>query len=277
MIAQYTRSKKHGPAPHIKSRWRWHRVGIGSITMITLALLFFSQLHYLDSARHAFVDFTASAARLLLEPVRSARQLYNDIQVVTKFHMLLENYKMLQRQVGTLSHEVQQLRLENQALRLFTKAAPDSAKVITTARVLFAPNTLHHHTLLLNAGTRDYVHAPMAVINHQGVVGRIIEAGDHVARVLLITDTTSRIPVWVTSSHQHGIVTGQNNGRPVLTYLAQPEIVKPGDLIVTSGYEGVFPVGLPVGVVESIHDGMIQIRPFAELSKLEFVQVVQRQ
>ena len=110
-------------------------------------------------------------------------------------------------------------------------------------------------TVLVNAGTDDRVARGQAAITGEGLVGRLTEVGNRAARVLLITDLNSRIPVTIESSHANAVLAGDNSERPRLLYLPSPDAVKIGDRIVTSGEGGVFPPGLPVGVVAAHRRG----------------------
>ena len=73
--------------------------------------------------------------------------------------------------------------------------------------------------------------------------------------MLLISDLNSRIPVLIESSRARAILVGNNSNRPRLIHLLPGAIVSPGDRIVTSGHGGVFPVGLPVGLVDAVNEG----------------------
>ena len=83
-----------------------------------------------------------------------------------------------------------------------------------------------------------------AAITGEGLVGRLTEVGDRAARVLLITDLNSRIPVVVEGAHANAVLAGDNSERPRLDLsVAAPDAVKIGDRVVTSGEGGVFPPG----------------------------------
>jgi len=128
--------------------------------------------------------------------------------------------------------------------------------------------------ILINAGTEDHIARGQAAITGEGLVGRLTEVGDRAARVLLITDLNSRIPVTVERSHVNAVLAGDNSERPRLLYLPPPDGVKVGDRIVTSGEGGVFPPGLPVGVVGSLDAAGPRVEPYVELSQIGYVLVV---
>ena len=90
----------------------------------------------------------------------------------------------------------------------------------------------------------------------------------------MITDLNSRIPVTIESSHVAAVLAGDNSERPRLLYLPSANGVKVGDRIVTSGEGGVFPPGLPVGVVSALDGAGPRVEPYVELSQLGYVLVV---
>jgi rod shape-determining protein MreC len=92
--------------------------------------------------------------------------------------------------------------------------------------------------------------------------------------VLLITDISSRIPVFAGPSRVRAMLAGDNTDRPKLIHLVAGEAIKPGDEVVTSGIAGVFPPGLPVGVVDEVDEARISITPNVERDRLEYVRVV---
>jgi rod shape-determining protein MreC len=102
----------------------------------------------------------------------------------------------------------------------------------------------------------------------------LTEVGSRAARVLLITDLNSRIPVVVESSHASAVLAGDNSERPLLVYLSEPGAVKIGDRVVSSGEGGVFPPGVPVGVVSALGPSGPRVEPYVELSQLGYVLVI---
>ena len=106
-----------------------------------------------------------------------------------------------------------------------------------------------------------------------GLVGRVTEVGSRTARVLLITDLNSRIPVIMETSRARAILVGTNGARPRLLYW--PEGVQPqeGERIVTSADANAFPANLPVGTVHHTASGVPEVQPFAMLNRLEVVRI----
>src|SRR5437868_1284880 len=180
-----------------------------------------------------------------------------------------ENQRLLQWQQVALK-----LTTENRQLQGLLKVVPDRAVSYVTARVIANSGGAYVRTVMINAGSQAGLARGQAVITGDGLVGRLTEVGSRAARVLLITDLNSRIPVKIEGSNTGAVLAGDNSERPRLLYVAAPEAVKIGDRVVTSGEGGVFPPDLPVGVVSAVGGGGPRVEPYVELSQLSYVMVV---
>lgn len=136
-------------------------------------------------------------------------------------------------------------------------------------------------TVTINRGSADGVQADMAVISPRGVVGRIIgEPAVHAARVQLLIDRNAAAGALDERTRAGGMVVGVADTPPLqLQLVSNLADVVPGDMIVTSGVDGVYPKGLPIGKVERSERGQglyreIAVRPAVDFSSLEDVLVV---
>ena len=107
----------------------------------------------------------------------------------------------------------------------------------------------------------------------EGLVGRVMQAGLYSARVLLITDINSRIPVLVGEAGNRAILAGDNGLRPRLLFLGNKSAAAPGDKVVTSGDAEAFPPGLPIGQVAHVEEGAVEVEPFVVRDKIQHVRV----
>jgi rod shape-determining protein MreC len=163
---------------------------------------------------------------------------------------------------------------ENKALRGQLNYTPDPDSAFITARVIGDTGGSFVHSMLLNAGTREGVRKGQAVIAGENLAGRVAEVGDRTARILLLTDINSHIPVVIEGTRAKAILSGDNSDRPRLNYLSPNSNAAVGNRIVTSGHGGAFPPGMPVGVIASIQDGVVRVEPFVHRYQLEYVAVV---
>ena len=107
-----------------------------------------------------------------------------------------------------------------------------------------------------------------------GLVGRISGVGKQTSRVILLTDSNSRVPVSVQPSGQKAILAGDNSALPPLEFLEDNDAVRAGDIVVSSGDGGVFPAGLLVGNVVKDTDNRLRVALSADFQKLEFLRVL---
>ena len=166
------------------------------------------------------------------------------------------------------------LERQNQSLRGLLNFIPGPEPTYVSARVIADAGGAFVRTVVLNAGGRDGVRGGQAVVDGDGFIGRIVEVGRRSARVLLITDLNARIPVVVEATRTPAILAGDNSDRPTLTFVPANARIDAGQRIVTSGQGGMLPPGLPVGVVASVEDGLIEVRPFVDWHRLEYVRVL---
>jgi rod shape-determining protein MreC len=227
-----------------------------------------------DSVRTTVTDAAAPVLDVLSRPLAAVGNVVDRVQmIVTTYQenerLQAENQRLLQWQQTALN-----LASDNQQLRSLLKAVPEAAVSYVTARVIANSGGAYVRTILINAGTVDHVSRGQAVMTGEGLVGRLTEVGERAGRVLLITDLNSRIPVAIESSHTNAVMAGDNSERPRLLYLPAPDAVKVGDRVVTSGEGGVFPPGLPIGVVSTIDGAGPRVEPYVEFSQVAYVLVV---
>ena len=166
------------------------------------------------------------------------------------------------------------LEAQSQVLRGMLKVPNTAPPILRTEPIIAEPGGLYVRSVLVGGGVHDGLGKGQAAMSGPGLVGRITEIGAWSARVLLITDLNSRIPVILEGTRTHAILAGDNSSHPYLVYLPKAATVSPGDRLVTAGHDGVFPTGLAVGRVSSIENGEIRVEPIADLDRLEYVELV---
>jgi rod shape-determining protein MreC len=187
-----------------------------------------------------------------------------------------ENASLKQANERLLRWQTLALRLqrENQELRQVLGVVPDPQASFVTARIAGEAGGPFVRTALLAAGSNDGIEKGQAVLGGHGLIGRVVDVGASSARVLLITDLNSRVPVFVEPNRARAVLAGDNSDTPRLEFLATDARVSPGDRVVTSGEGGLIPPGLPVGTVIELLEGSATVRPHAEWHRLEFVSVL---
>jgi rod shape-determining protein MreC len=170
----------------------------------------------------------------------------------------------------------QSLQSENTRLRGLLNFTPETEATFITGRVIGDSGGAFLRSVLVDIGGRDGVRKGAAAIDSNGLVGRVAEVGQRSARILLITDLNSRIPVLVGDRRERAILAGDNSDLAKLAYLPPERSIGAGDLVVTSGHGGAFPAGLPVGTVVSVGEGGgdLRVQPFLAPDRLEFVRLM---
>ncbi len=190
-----------------------------------------------------------------------------------------------------LQSELIKLREENFQLRsqsqLFAETGIDASQA-KVARVLGRDPSPLRRSLTINVGRQDGIVPDQIVLAQGGIVGRVLQVGLSRSQVLLITDLDSAVDVVAARTRARGIliVLRREMGLKRERWLTQAEYVSgsdeilAGDLLLTSGQDGVFPKGYPVGIVEKVEkdsSGLFwkaEVQPYAELQKLEEVLVL---
>lgn len=170
--------------------------------------------------------------------------------------------------------------LEAQRLRTLLTLKDDNDFDFVTARVIGRGQAALSQTILINKGTADGLNAGQPVMAAPGLVGRVVDASWHAAKVLPLIDENSNIDAIVQRSRIQGIIRGAGLRGFVLKYVSKIQDVREGDIIVSSGMGGVFPKGMMIGQVNHVdrkEAGLflrINVTPAIDFSKLEEVLVI---
>ena len=189
-----------------------------------------------------------------------------------------------------LHEEIQQLQLEQVRLRQDAQQARRLQALLgfkeqfiaqtTPAQVIGTSGSEQSRMVYIDKGSNSGIKRDMAVITADGVVGKVLNIWDSSSQVLLLNDQTSGVGAILEQSRLQGVLKGKASGELVLDKLMSDEEVKPGDRVLTSGGDRIFPKGLVVGTVTKVSKGteflQISVKPAAALNHLEEVLVIMR-
>lgn len=236
--------------------------------------------------RQGALHVLAPAIEIITTPIQSTKNAWQWAKDMTR---LRQTNTALQAENAALKAwylHAQSLQGENDSLRALLKVKntlkPQSVSINTLATsILNDTSTEFAKSLLIRAGRKDGVNKNAVVLSEHGLLGRVIDSADHTARVLLITDINTRVPVLIAGKGQtiHAIMAGQNNALPILTHIATPTqkttlTQLSGAHIVTSGTGDLFPYGIPVGTLQLAQDGAFTVRPYMESGTFLFAQIL---
>jgi len=227
-----------------------------------------------EKASVVVIDLFAPVMEFISRPAATVNNAVRTIEDFSRLYTENERLRTENERLKDWQMVARDLAAQNRSLKSLLGYSADPGTRQISARVVGDSGGAFVRSAIINAGVRDGVRKGQAVITGDGLAGRVIAVGLQSARVLLISDINSRVPVVVESSRDRAILSGNNSGQPKLTFLPANAAVKEGDRVVTSGHGGVFPAGLPVGAILNAGDGVVRIAPFARLDRLEFVRVV---
>ena len=202
-----------------------------------------------------------------------------------------------------LAKQTDELQAENEALReqlrTLSEAGRENLRLrellhfkeqfnhrTVGARVISRDTSNWWKSVQIDRGAQDGVRENMAVVNADGLVGKVVSATANEARVLLLVDPNCKASAMLQSGREHGVVSGAEDAfarepRCIMTYVDRNAQIKSGEAVVTSGLGGVFPKGVVIGTVTRVRlnpeTGMyqdVEIKPAVDFHKLEEVLVI---
>jgi len=226
-----------------------------------------------SNMRVGLSDAAAPVVDVVAAPVQKAAVFVRDVSGLAALQA--ENARLVQEneKLRAWYHTALTLEAENKSLRDLMNVQIEPRHTYITARILTDGQSNFAKSLLLAAGSENGVKKGQAVLSGDGLIGRVVEAGEKTSRVLLLNDINSRIPVIIDNSRQHAVFAGQNTDMGVLVHLPLESKVDNGVRVVTSGVGGVFPPGIPVGVVKT-NGAEVLVKPNADLNRLMHVRII---
>ncbi len=252
------------------------RLVLGFVILVSLALFALWRVDNprVEQIRMAVADALVPSMGFATKPIEFVAEMAADF----------ENFVDVYNQNRTLRREIQRLRgwretarsleEENAQLRALNNVQLRTKTTFVTGDVITDSGGPFVSSALVNVGRRDGVTDGSAAVDGQGLVGRVVGVGERAARLLLLTDYSSRVPVVVQPSGTRAILAGDGTDLPLLDFLESADEINPGDQIETTGDGGVFPPDLPVGRVVQTRSSGLRARLAANLDRLEFVRVL---
>ncbi|WP_209834619.1 rod shape-determining protein MreC [Ruegeria sp. HKCCE3926] len=249
-------------------------LGIVILCLLGIFLVWRIDSPRVERFRAQVVDAVVPSMDWAMVPVTAAVNLVRDFQ---SYQRLSEQNRELRSELRLMrawKEAALQLEQENARLLDLNNVRLDPRLTYITGVVMADSGSPFRQSVLLNVGERDGIVDGWATMDGIGLVGRISGVGPDTARVILVTDATSAIPATIQPSGQTALIKGDNTPAPVVEFLENRELVRPGDRVITSGDGGVFPAGLLIGQITADPGGRLRVRLSADFERLEFLRVL---
>ena len=268
---RYTVTRITQPVRTLVYRFAFIALFLAAVALIVLGRI---DKVVVEQARTRVIDVVAPILYALSQPFVTVNRIISEGQEILAVTTENEALRGDRARLFQWQAVARKLEVENRMLKGLLNFKPGPKVSFISGRVVADTGGAFVHSMILNAGTKDGVRKGQAVVTGDGLLGRIASVGRRAARVLLITDLNSRIPVVLESSRMRAIMVGTNDDRPRLSRLSTGTVISNGDRVVTSGHGGVFPSGLPIGIVSSVSGGIIKVRTFFDRDRVEFVRII---
>jgi len=194
---------------------------------------------------------------------------------ITHIFVYKENRK-LKTELEELKHkDFQTLYLQTANKRLQDIIQLEKQSVFTTiaAKVILDKNSPYLNSVIINRGSSSRIKLGMPVLSEGNLVGRVVEVNFLSARILLLNDLNSKIPVMISPKGSQAILSGHGEDKPKLEYLPEKFELNDKNLVFTSGKDGIFFEGIPIG--NAISEGnKIKVKLFSDPNQVSYVNVI---
>lgn len=224
------------------------------------------------------VDSTSALVPIVLFP-------FKELKKILTYHVTYNRYRQLNEEVNGLKSQLirrEELLRENARLKELLNLKSTSSYRSVAARVIGRDPSSWSSVIIINRGRENGISQGMAVVNAQGIVGRVVEVNAVTSKAVLLNDTNFSVAAEIQRNREAGVVVGTLQGICRMRYLAPEADIKPGDQVITSRLSSFFPEGLLIGKVIAIEDSQSSptreclIRPAVFPSQVEEVLVIKK-
>lgn len=251
------------------------RIFVVILFVLSFLLILFSKINssVVEEANKAALEATGPIMQVIEYPSRMVHRIYTYLYDIS--HLYAENraLRIENKQMMILQNKVRTLEVENQLLGRLLNYVPPAEATFVSAKIIAESGDNFTQMLLVYIGDEP-VKKGQVVLGDESVIGRIDDVSGHYAKVILVTDINSKIPVVIERTRARAVLSGDNTMMPKLVFIRSASEVQEGDVVVTSGVGGMFPAGLPIGFVNSVKNGEITVETMADIDRTEYVRIV---
>jgi len=197
--------------------------------------------------------------------------------IVANHFDVYEQNKILKNEKEALTkkaYEARFLRTENKKLKKILNSKSNTSLDLKTAKIILDKDSPFINSFIINQGTNSSIKKGMAVTDSIHLVGRVVEVNYFSSRILLLKDLNSKIPVVIEPSGEQAILSGTNDDEILLEFLPKDHKLEAGNLIFTSGKDGVFFPGIPVGKVKIANKEKVLANLLSDPNQLSIVNII---
>ena len=240
-----------------------------SIILIYVETIEAKPLNYLRS----FIKDTIYRGSVIVSyPSKGFKNVFSSVE--NHLNLFNENIKLKEENVQ-LKEQIYTpdfLIFENKQLRQLLDEQVASSTNLVSARVMLDKQSPYLNSFIINSGSNKKIKKGMAVLDGKKFIGRIVDVNFFSSRVLLVTDLNSKISVLIEPSGSQAILSGRGTNEPTLEYLPKNHKIQSGNKVYTSGKEGIFAPGIPIGKVR-MDDEKVFVSLFSDISQIVFINI----
>jgi len=242
------------------------------ISVILLSLDFY-KAKPLNIFRSISKDIIYRGSFIISLPFKSLDRGYKTVKTHFTFY---DDYQNLKNELYILKaqqSEIEFLKMQNKELKIVISDVLHTNIKNVIAKVILDKQSPFLKSIILNKGTNSNLKKGMAVLHKKNMIGRIVEVNYISSRVLLINDLNSKIPVKIQPSGENAIMSGEGNNLASLDFLPKLSTIEEENIVFTSGSDGVFDDGIPIGKITEIEE-KFYVKFFSDLNQINFVTVI---
>lgn len=245
------------------------------LVLVSLGFLYFLSSNPVTSRwiRNQFFEKSVFMLSWAEEPFQSFDQMKTRIAEHLYIYKHFSHFKDTSTQMSYLQNRNATLEFENKKLKEVLRIPTIPQEGMLTVQCMGSKISSYRQVLFVRAGSNEGIKRKQPVFHNDQIIGQIDRVTPQAARILLISDERSRLPVCFSHADSEGILTGDGNGNLIIAYLKNAETISVGDKVFTSGYDGIFPANKYVGHVYKIKKDIVYVMPGINFNKLLYVQV----
>lgn len=260
------------------------------IIVVVILLLFFNMTILTMTSRldvtapggveKVFIPVVSPFQKIVTHSIRSIKSLWQNYFYLVSVAQENRELKKALSLSNEKNNQCSETEFFNSRLRAYFKFKERTEHTVVAAEIIAKDSSTWFKTIIIDKGFDDGVGTGMPVVVPEGIAGQIIDVAAKYSKALLIIDRNSAVDALVQRTRARGVIKGESDDKCFFKYALRKHDILQGDVIVSSGLDGVYPKGLRLGHVVNVvkkDSGIFQevkVEPFVDFEKLEEVLIV---